>query len=677
MAYEREIKLLIRADGSVAITGIKSVGDEVERFQGRTMTMTESLKKNWLAVTAGITAAYFALQKMWSWMEQAAELEERMETLERLTRQYGMTAEDVTGGVSRMSRGLIGVKDAAQVATDALMKGFTPEQVMQMASWAVTLHKTSAEAMTSAEAFRTLEQSITAARERGTVRLLGATIDLKTALGDQAEKMSKAEKALAMYVLVAERMEKVQRAIGKESDSAADRMQRFSNSIEMMKRDIGSILLLIGGPLMAIINIFMGAFYKLVAAMAEAISQLGKLTDKFKLTEGMSERFHIMALAAGAKAKAAGESAWANLKGTIDRIFSATTPGLPGAPGGMPSLADTLRKDTYEADGAMTLRSKIIARIQAETIKVEQAAFESRLALHRAELGAERTRLDELQKAMESRLGIFRYENEERNRLTLERLKLALEAKEQEIQMMQQMERDLLSRSGETPGMRELGAGMFGLVSMAAGKDPYSLELERRRLFWEQMIELERQGKATLQELETAHQSYVVMLEQQTNMQRLQQAQMYAQVAMGLVNLASTFTGNKSKALFLATRAIMAAMSIISGHAAAMAALAPPPLGLGPVIGAPLAAAMKALGYINAAAIMATAFMGMSSGGGGSIPSVGGGGVSAPAAMAPIVEERPYQPIVNVYVYGSVVDHDAFAREIIPSIAKAVEDGVR
>ena len=41
-------------------------------------------------------------------------------------------------------------------------------------------------------------------------------------------------------------------------------------------------------------------------------------------------------------------------------------------------------------------------------------------------------------------------------------------------------------------------------------------------------------------------------------------------------------------------------------------------------------------------------------------------------------EEKPWQPVINVYytVEGHVVDNDSFARDIVPSIKKAIEDGV-
>jgi hypothetical protein len=67
-------------------------------------------------------------------------------------------------------------------------------------------------------------------------------------------------------------------------------------------------------------------------------------------------------------------------------------------------------------------------------------------------------------------------------------------------------------------------------------------------------------------------------------------------------------------------------------------------------------------------------------GGGASVSA--GGGVGTPSlatvgSTAPAQPAVPASPVVNVHIYGNVVDHDAFAREIVPYITKAVADGVR
>jgi hypothetical protein len=59
--------------------------------------------------------------------------------------------------------------------------------------------------------------------------------------------------------------------------------------------------------------------------------------------------------------------------------------------------------------------------------------------------------------------------------------------------------------------------------------------------------------------------------------------------------------------------------------------------------------------------------------------SVGAGSApSIPAAQetASATQETVRSPTVNVHIYGNVVDHDKFAREIVPAITKAIGDGV-
>ncbi|HHP8134759.1 TPA: tape measure protein [Acinetobacter baumannii] len=72
------------------------------------------------------------------------------------------------------------------------------------------------------------------------------------------------------------------------------------------------------------------------------------------------------------------------------------------------------------------------------------------------------------------------------------------------------------------------------------------------------------------------------------------------------------------KAMYLVQQTMAAAQAIIYGNLASAAALAPPPIGLGPVEGIPLSTLMKTTGYVNAALIMAqgvAGIAGFSSGG--------------------------------------------------------------
>lgn len=85
------------------------------------------------------------------------------------------------------------------------------------------------------------------------------------------------------------------------------------------------------------------------------------------------------------------------------------------------------------------------------------------------------------------------------------------------------------------------------------------------------------------------------------------------------------------KAMYLVQQTMAAAQAIIYGNLASAAALAPPPIGLGPVEGIPLSTLMKTTGYVNAALIMAqgvAGIAGFSSGG-----YTGNGGKYEPAGV--------------------------------------------
>lgn len=93
-----------------------------------------------------------------------------------------------------------------------------------------------------------------------------------------------------------------------------------------------------------------------------------------------------------------------------------------------------------------------------------------------------------------------------------------------------------------------------------------------------------------------------------------------------LAGLTKEFAGEQSglyKAMFAIQKAFSIAQTIVNTETAATAAMAPPPVGLGPVVGAPYSQVIRAMGYTSAALIGATAIAGMAHDGIDSIPKEG------------------------------------------------------
>lgn len=112
--------------------------------------------------------------------------------------------------------------------------------------------------------------------------------------------------------------------------------------------------------------------------------------------------------------------------------------------------------------------------------------------------------------------------------------------------------------------------------------------------------------------------------------------------------------GQKSKSLMMAAliaqKALAAAQVWIQTQTASSAALAPPPLGLGPVFGAPLASSIQLWGKVQMGLIAATGLAEVATGGGRGPSGIGGGGgIGALPIDAPTLpyktEAQPVQHI--------------------------------
>ena len=148
----------------------------------------------------------------------------------------------------------------------------------------------------------------------------------------------------------------------------------------------------------------------------------------------------------------------------------------------------------------------------------------------------------------------------------------------------------------------------------------------------------------------------------------------------GILGDLSTLQNSQSRKAFEIGKAASIANATVStyeGATKAYSAMAGIPY-IGPALGIAAAAAAIAAGMANVQAISSQKF----GGGGGGRLSVGGAGGFAGVASSPVVTQ-PAVPAksepsntVSVTILGNVVDHDKFAREVIPSIQKAFADGV-
>jgi len=161
------------------------------------------------------------------------------------------------------------------------------------------------------------------------------------------------------------------------------------------------------------------------------------------------------------------------------------------------------------------------------------------------------------------------------------------------------------------------------------------LEQEIRQTFGDEQAALEEERRLAKEKAEASHSKKVISIKkkEKTALTKAEVAQFKfdQQMSTQKVSLLSSTqqlintlnTGN-NKAAFIASKALAAAQITMAGLQSIAGAVAFPPIGLGPVAGAPLAALMKVNMGVQLATLAATTFQGMAQGGlvAGGIPGM-------------------------------------------------------
>ncbi len=673
-------RIRIEADGSMAIDGIGKVDLAMDRMGQRTNSVFGQLKQNWVAYTAGIYAAAASLQKAWDFAEEEADYAESLETLNTLSSQYNVTSQQLVGAISRNSEGLIGVASAAKIASDALAKGFTPAQLEQMAKWAPMIDDFSSSVGSSEEAFEALVASVGAGRERGLVQLLGTTIDLKTAFGDQAASMSKAEKAMAIYNLAAKRMEELQRAGVGATDSLADKMKRLKKQVEELKLSIGDIIIRVGAGIMGLFQTVADSATKIARLIMVPATAVAMMTDFLGITKGKAAEYKQAMEAMLASAEDLGKKSAAN----FDLMKKGMQAGSALAKGAAVNLGMGAGTDAgKEAEAFAKGREKMLAalsKFQADTgairaagIVEDQKAFESRLGLFRAEIAEKKQEFIDDQTRLDLILALKRQQWEEERKAYERRVEL-----EREITDLTRQQRVLIAEQQVASlqnAFSVLGAGDQGqragmIMSIQNQTDPYTKDYEAWEKIQDQKIERMYELGATEASLKDEYRAYELQQERMVQQQKYAMAASTMGMVAGIAQNLFVATGSRNKALFEMMKVASTAEAIINTATGATKALAQ-----GGFFGIALAAAVIAAGMAQVATIQSQRFNGPSSG--VSVGGIGGGMPITQTAPPPAPEKEKTGPsIINFYVNGDIVDHDQFARTLLPYLNKAEAAGV-
>jgi tape measure domain-containing protein len=158
-----------------------------------------------------------------------------------------------------------------------------------------------------------------------------------------------------------------------------------------------------------------------------------------------------------------------------------------------------------------------------------------------------------------------------------------------------------------------------GEISELLSDGLFSIDLDNLSLEQQEERDLYADHYQQLSDQATAYGQQRLVIQQALETGVFGVAASYANQTLGMIEGAAAEGSAAQKLAFLAQQGIALASVLINGEMASIAALAPPPIGLGPVAGAPYAAFIRGASYVSAGVIAAQTIGSFE--GGGHIPN--------------------------------------------------------
>lgn len=638
--------------------------NEISRLRRESDNHAKAMRSTFEGSIAGIssafvifaakaTAAIYTVRQAWNFAKGGAEIEETKGILDNLARKYQTTSDSMVKSMREASQGLIADSNLASIALGGLAKGLKPEQMINLASAAALLGDTVGKNAT--EAFNDLSEALESGRVKAIRGFAGATIDLKDTFGDLTDRLTAAEKAQAMYALVMIHATKLQKDQTSAVSDTADEMERiearWKNTTDTIKTYAMRATV---------------AIYKFGLEMNKWGSYLLRDEEGYKRSDAKLDAL-----------KGSGQAS----KGVS----------------GNNNSASEYQKQIAELKRLLQSRSEIAKSERnsaSDTAKaVKDAEREKRDAIKES-TDFVMAAWDEESKAGEIAWQSYNSTIEYQNSLLEEQAKILVELGNLQTSYQSQQGSNLQTAFGAGG---EFGGYASDLYNTLNGNGEYEGVLKQMEDFAIQKSELiqklsdeqyeQMYGNLSREDqLQQLWNDVSIARDKQTMATRLSISKSMFGGLSAVANAWYVASDSKSKAAFAAFKAFSIAESIATTYLMANLAFASQLIPGDPTSLARAKIAYSfalASGWLNTAAITATAIGGAasnrtSSGAGGSAGSpTSTSDIADNALTSTTTEAATRGQSINIYVEGNLVNHDAFAREILPALLRAQSDNVR
>jgi hypothetical protein len=172
---------------------IKSINEQ--QF-GHQATLMESVKKNWMALSASIIGAYYSMQKFYDLSERGAKVRAFEEGFAAMSVNFGIVGDALIGKLKKVTKETIDDSDLMAKALRLISEGFSEEQMVGIGEAARVSARLTGKTVT--EAYESISDSLINLRERG-LKTAGIIIDMDKAETKHAATLGVAKEQLSDY----------------------------------------------------------------------------------------------------------------------------------------------------------------------------------------------------------------------------------------------------------------------------------------------------------------------------------------------------------------------------------------------------------------------------------------------------------------------------------------------
>lgn len=719
-----------------AIAGVKKFEAQTKTATEKMQEQWEKVKTNYTSLHFAATDAFAMIKKAWDMAKIGAEYEEQVGLLNGLSRKYNTTAADIVNSMRTASEGLIAKADLMQIALAGIAKGLNPEELTNLASAAHILGKVVGQDATTA--LSDLSQALESGRTKALKGYLGTNLDLTASFGDLAGKMTAVEKTHAMYLLVMTQATKLQHEQNEEVESAADKMDRMETRFKDVKLTVAEFskaLVVHTANFLSWLVTSQEVEQELrLAAEKKAKgygnSNVATVNIKRPVEEDPALKEYERQIAALKKllqsredAKNAEKDAEKEARKAAhemeeryreaQRLYDEDLRAFAAAQQGKIKLTNDTAKDqisnaqwSYD-HGAQTYEDEaaLIAAKRDATVSAAQSEQEAIVAQIEC-YGRSQSKQDEIAKLRTQWSEAYLREINAEKDAVLATADMEQRRFEKHIQsmaeintQMNQLQRDM-DMNTISKGFEGTSAGgpFMDLINAMSDESPYQKQIDLAKAAYDQELDAaEKFSDEKLRDLyKTTDREAIItqagarktaMIEKQQFAQRMQIASSAFGTMAGLAQAFYQASGEQSRAWFNLYKAFAIAEAIVSTISAAQKAYEAGMSIPGPH--APALAAAYAAMAIAAGVARVAQIASQEIGGSSSVGDTSSGGHHASASTytassddtttttdtdTTTSTERYVNHTFQITVMGNIVDHDAFARELIGSLRKAEED---